>query len=211
MEEKEFVSVVLARDILAKEEMTCLMQNFNGVLTGAVGFPEDRRIGPVHACCRFECLWSADEDGGWNYDFTGHFAQSSDIEFSVDKDIMLHGIRLFGSKGNDYDVYLDIIDCQTNNSLIKVEDNFLSVPFPYKGEKIYVLDVLLDPCLLTRNNRYVVQAFLIGKNSCFGNGGIESVQCHGVRFAFRTAKKEKPVTTDVEFGQFAEFLFKPVG
>ena len=209
MEQKDFASVVLDRDILTNEETTCLMKNFNGVLTGPVGFPEDRRIGPVYACCRFASLWSSDVAGGWNYEC----AQSSDyIEFSVDKEIMLHGIRLFGSKGNDYDVYLDIMDCQTNNSLINVEENFLSVPFPYKEEEIYVLEVLFDPCLLTRNNRYVVEAFLIGKNSCFGNGGIDSVQCHGVTFDFRTAEKVKPVdATEVVFGQFAEFLFKPVG
>ena len=104
------------------------------------------------------------------------------------------------------------MDCQTNNSLIKVEENFLSVPFPYKGEKIYVFNVLFDPCLLTRNNRYVVEAFLSGQNSCFGSKGFESVQCHGVTFDFRTDKKEKPVdATEVEFGQFAEFLFKLVG
>ena len=64
---------------------------------------------------------------------------------------MLHGICLFGSKGNDYEVYLDIMDCQTDNSLITVEENFLSVPFPYKEEEIYVLDILFDPCLLKRN------------------------------------------------------------
>lgn len=51
---------------------------------------------------------------------------------------MLHGICLFGSKGNDYEVYLDIMDCRTDNSLITVEENFLSVPLPYKEEEIYV-------------------------------------------------------------------------
>ena len=111
---------------------------------------------------------------------------------------MLHGIRLFGSKGNDYEVYFDIMDCQTNNSLINVEENFLAVPFPHKGEEIYVFDVLLDSCLLTRNTRYVVEAFLSGQTSCFGDAGFESVQCHGVTFDFRTARREKlfSVTTD---------------
>ena len=207
MEERGFASVVLDRDILSKEEMTCLMKNFNGVLSGPVGFPEHRRIGPVYACCRFASLLSADEEGGWSY--CGSYFEY--IEFSVDKDIMLHGIRLFGSKGNDYEVYLDIMNCHTNNSVINVEGKFLSVPFPHKEEEIYVFDVLFDPCLLTRNNRYVVETFLIGQNSCYGAEGFESVQCHGLRFDFRTSKKQKPVdATDVKHGQFAEFLFKPV-
>ena len=56
MEKKDFASVVLDRDILTGKEIGCLMKNFNCVLTGAVGFPEDRRIGPVYSCCRFESL-----------------------------------------------------------------------------------------------------------------------------------------------------------
>ena len=99
MEEKEFASVVLDRDILTKGEVACLMKNFNGVLTRLVGFPEDRRIGPIYACSRFAYLMSLDEVDGWNYD---RAVESEYIEFSVDKDIMLHGIHLFGSKGNDY-------------------------------------------------------------------------------------------------------------
>ena len=73
MEKKDFASVVLDRDILTKEERRCLMKNSNGVLTGGVGFPEDRRIGAVYACCRFASLWSADEEGGWNYYFPAPF------------------------------------------------------------------------------------------------------------------------------------------
>ena len=83
MEQKGFASVVLARDILTNEETTCLMKNFNDVLTGPVGFPEHRRIGPVYACCRFAYLCSADGEGAWN----SEYSESSDyIEFSVDKD-----------------------------------------------------------------------------------------------------------------------------
>ena len=210
MEEKEFASVVLDSDILTKEEMACLVKNFNGVLTRPVCFPEDRRIGPVYACSRFEDLMSAGEEGGWNYDRS---ELSEYIEFSVDKDIMLHGIRLFGSKGNNYKVFLEIMDCQTDYySLIDVEENFLSVPFPYKEEEIYVIDILFAPCLLKRNNRYVAETFLTGQNSCYGISGSGSVQCHGVTFHFRNSKLEKPCdATAVECGQFAEFLFKPVG
>ena len=62
MEEEEFASVVLDCDILTKEEMACLVKNFNGVLTGPVGFPEERRIGPVYEYSRF--LVSDDDDDG---------------------------------------------------------------------------------------------------------------------------------------------------
>ena len=201
MEEKDFASVVLDRDILTNEERRCLMKNFNDVLTGPVGFPEDRRIGPVYACCRFELLCTPH----MRRSFTG---SPQLIEFSVDKNIMLHGIRLFGSKGNDYEVHLEISDCQTWNSLIELRKTFSSVSFPYKEKEIYVLDVLFDPCLLTRNNRYHVEAFPIGQNSCYGVAGFVSVQCHGVTFDFSNfCRLEGP--TGVSCGQFAEFLFKP--
>ena len=58
MEERDFASVVLDSDILTKEEVACLVKNFNGVLTGPVGFPEDRRIGPIYAYRRFAYLMS---------------------------------------------------------------------------------------------------------------------------------------------------------
>ena len=208
MEEKEFSSVVLDRDILTKEEMAFLMKNFHGVLTGPVCFPEDRRIGPIYACRRFAYLMPADKERSW----TVCRRPSEFIEFSVDKDIMLHGIRLFGSKGNNYEVYLDIMDCQRTLIIINFE-NFLSVPFPYKEEKIYVIDVLFDPCLLKRNNRYVASTQMYGQSCCFGSRGFKTVQCHGVTFDFHdtTVYDYDSDKTTVDYGQFAEFLFKPVG
>ena len=65
---------------------------------------------------------------------------------------------------------------------------------------------------MKRNITYVAETFIMGQNSCFGTSGSGSVQCHGVTFHFRNSKLERPCdATDVECGQFAEFVFKPLG
>jgi len=210
MEEKEFVSVVLDSDILHKEEMRDLMKNFHGVLPAPVGFPDKGRVGTHQSCCRFETLAHFDEKGGWNYSYSDKMRDC--LKFWVDEDVMLHGISLFGNERDAYEVSLDIIDCQTNNSLICLaEESFLSVPMRYKEEDIDVFNVMFEPFVLRKSNKYVVKALIIGGDSCFGVNGAKSVQCNGVTFHFKDYKPEKLIdATSVKCGQFVEFFFKQV-
>ena len=70
---------------------------------------------------------------------------------------MLHEISCFGNKRDVYKVSLDIIHCRSNNSLICSQDNFYSsVHTRSKGEEIEVFNVLFEPFVLRKNNRYVV-------------------------------------------------------
>ena len=211
MEEKEFASVVLDSKILTKEELCDLMKNFNGVLTTPVGFPEDERIGACLSCCRFGEFVSHDqEEGGWRYMFD--VISIDYVTFWVDEDVMLHGIRFFGSKGNKYSVSMKIKDCQNKESFLHLEKTFLSVPLPFKEEKIYIFDVMFDPFVLKKDKKYVVKASIEGPDSCFGTGGLSLVQgLDGVAFYFDDYKKIKPVdATGLHCGQFAEFIYKPI-
>jgi len=208
MVEKDFVSAVLDCKILTNDEVYDLMKTFNGLLTNPVGFPEDRRVGTCQSCFRFSALLPFDFDDGWRY---GEPLRYDYLEFWVDKDVILHGIRLFGSKDNQYFVDMKIRD-QNKETLMFLEDQcFSSRPLPWKADKIDVFDVLFDPVVLRRNNHYVVKALIDGPASCYGVGGIETVQCNGVTFHFSEYKLRKPVdATDAFCGQFAEFFFRPV-
>jgi len=207
MDEKEFASDVLDCNILTKEEMRDLVKHFNGVLKEAVGFPEEERAGVCLSCSRFNTFALSDATGGWSYK-DGN--DSNCIEFWVDKDIMLHGIRLFGSKNNEYNVSMEITDCRSSETLFSLEDEkFLSVPLSFKGDEIDVFDVLFDPFVLRENNTYAVETTIDGPDSCFGKGGLHSLHCHGVTFNFENLKSRDTFnTTDVKYGQFAEFFFK---
>ena len=207
MEEKEFASVVLDCNILTKEEVCDLMKNFNGVLTTPVGFPEDRRGGSYLSCCRFQLfLRKGRFADGWPYDCTSNDC----ISFSVDKDVMLHGIRLFGSKNKEYAVSMEVKDLQNKETLyVLEEETFSSVPLAYKDEKIDGFDVLFGPLVLRKDNDYVVKADINGPDSAFGTKGDDVVQCHGVTFNFANYRSKRIYNeTSVACGQFAEFFFK---
>ena len=110
MEEKDFASVVLDSNILTKgESLKDLMKSFQRV-SMSVGFPDEKRVGPCQSCCRFRSFAPANERGGWQYE--EEMLNGDCITFWVDKDVMLHGIQLFGSKGNDYLVSMQIWELQ---------------------------------------------------------------------------------------------------
>jgi len=211
MELREFANLVLDCDILTKDETRDLMKHFSGVLTNPLSFPECRRGGTWKSCCRFSELVPYDVSDGWNYDYS---ADGDSIKFWVDKDIMLQGIRFFGSKNNEYTVcFMDIVECENSKTLFELEElkDFVSHPLPYKEKNIDVFDVLFDPIVLRKNKHYVVTAGLGGPNSCYGSGGSSTVSCHGVTFYFKKHQATKRVdATTVEYGQFCEFFFKPI-
>ena len=213
MEQKEFASVVLDCQILTLSEVSDLMKNFNGVLASSLDFPEDKRVGTCQSCCRFEKLCPSDDEYGWHYCCYDDLLGWDSIELWVDNDIMLHGIRFFGSKDNEYQVDLKVINCQSKVTLLDLEDYcFTSIPLPFKKEKIYVFDFLFDPIVLTKNNHYVVKALMNSLySSCYGADGVDTVECPGVTFYFKDAKKYKNFNaTSVMCGQFHEFLFKQI-
>ena len=206
MSEKDFASVVLDCKILSHEEVFDLMKNFNGVLTGNLSFPRERRPGTCLSCCRFDYFNPCDCNEGWDCSFTG---KSDYIEFWVNKEVMLHGIRLFGSKDNRYIIDMKIRDSQKQETLLFLfEEFFDSVPLAFKEKKIDVFDVMFDPIPLEQNKHYVVKALINGSNSCFGTMGLDTVQCHDVTFYFANHKfKKKEDPTRVMCGQFPEFFF----
>ena len=207
MEQKEFASVVLDCKILAHEEVYDLMKSFNGVLSSPVGFPEDRRVGTCQSSCRFESFVRMDGTGGWSY---GGPKESDCLKFWVDKDVMLHGIRLFGSKGNEYVVTMTVEEMPTKKTFVNLScKTYLSVPLPYKEEEIDVFDVLFDPFMLKKDKKYVVKAEIAGPESCFGDLGADYVQNNEVTFYFADYKTRCDLSdTAVSVGQFADFFFQ---
>ena len=103
MKQEDFASVVLDSEILRQKEIVSLVKYLNSVLKIPVGFPESKRSsfsGNIQRCCRFGSLSSYLSQYN-EFRFDG-------INFSVDKDIELHGVCLFGSKNNTYSVRLMI-------------------------------------------------------------------------------------------------------
>jgi len=203
MEEKDFASVVHNSKILTPEEEDNLMKNFNGVLA----FPVNNRIGSPQSSRRFRSYRIAIYNGIYCYEDTLEY---DSIEFRVDSDVMLHGIRLLGSQDHEYTVSMKIKECrQRKEPLFLLEKEVFScVPLPSKAVQIDGFDIFFDPFVLRKNKHYVVEAFVNGPESCFGKDGMDSVECHGVTFCF--SKPSNPEHHNVRLDQFAEFFFKPI-
>ncbi|XP_020619584.1 BTB/POZ domain-containing protein 6-like [Orbicella faveolata] len=112
MEQEAFADVVLDCDILTKEESFELMKYFNSLLKFPVGFSEVPRAGSHHnrrIISRFESLDKC--NGVWSYScYPNSTSYRDSMLISVDKSIMLHAVRLFGSEHNEYSVTLEVID-----------------------------------------------------------------------------------------------------
>ena len=208
MNEKEFASDVLGCKILTTEEVFEMLKYFNSVNSLSVGFSEKERTGTTLSCCRFTGL-----EKFWYY--------SSDdaIDFQVDREIQLHGVQMFGSEIGDHIVILRIINTNTPYDPVcaKKSGKFSSTHIQFQSTFYYGYDVLFDsPVKIEKDVKFRLLAVIDGPASLYGIDGSSSVQCHGVTFSFFDVDRDKECTyvptlcndTDVENGQFAEFLFK---
>ena len=212
MEEKEFASVVLASEMLTSEEVINIMKYFNSVTSSTAGFLEKRRVGTFFSCCRYDRL-----DSNWTYLDPDHASIETEcIDLKVDKDVLLHGVRMFGSENSDYLAILRIIE--SGNQLVVGKSGKYSSEWMRHAQSpsisYYGYDILFNPpVFLKKGIKYSVKAIIDGPDSFYATGCHQSVQSHGVTFSF--SKNEDMVVDDgylrtgPDKGQFAEFLFRP--
>ena len=202
MTQKEFEAVVVEKRILTPDELERFVQYFSSTLTSPVGFTETKRSGPFLRCGRFESVVETD----LRYDGREDF-----VNFTVDKDITLHGVCLCGSNSNDYTATLQLWDISTGplvELISQVEGTFSSRLLEYKGSIYYGFKVLFDSSVaLKKDTFYLIAAFITGPPSWKGVGGNASVQSSGVTFQFPQSITSYNVKTNQQYGQFLEFLF----
>ena len=99
MKQEEFAGVVLDAKLLTLDEIVLFFKFFSSQETSPpFGFSETRRRAEfIHRCGRFTLM----EISCWDYDGS----KGDVIEFEVDKDIILNGLRLFGRKNKSYDLH----------------------------------------------------------------------------------------------------------
>ena len=176
MAQREFSAVVVEKRILTPDELIRFFQYFSSTLTSPVGFTETKRSGPVLRCRRFELVVETD----LRYDGREDF-----VNFTVDKDITIHGVCLCGSNSNDYTVTLLQLWDRSTGPLVElisqVKGTFSSRLLEYKGSIYYGFKVLFDSSVaLKKNTSYVILASITGPPSWKGVGGIARVQSSGL-------------------------------
>ena len=201
MEEKEFANVVANSEILTSEEVVGIMKYFNSA-TLTTGFPEKERNGALLCCCRVSML-----DKAKLVYFVGNFKRYC-IDFWVDKDIELHGIRIIGSENGVYVAMVNLTDDQERSwPVASMSGTFSSVSMRLHSKSFlyYGFNVLFDdPADLNKNVRYRVTAIIDGPPSPRGLSFENSITSHGVKFYF-TGNED---SYDFDNSQFAEFLFQ---
>jgi len=129
----------------------------------------------------------------------------------VDKDIMLYGLCLFGSKNNDYSVALTIEETGAPYfTLVSKTGTFSSKLLQSSNGNYCGLEILFDPTVVcNKNTKYEINAVVSGPPSWKGIDGVSTVVCSGVTFTFKdiTNISIHSNGTTVRDGQFPEIMF----
>ena len=130
--------------------------------------------------------------------------------FSVDRDIVFHGVNLFGSKNNTYSVTLMLLVYDGLRSI----DAFTTGTFcslPNSSGEFYGFDVLFEePVTLSKGESYLLIAPCSGPESWYGTQGHRTSKCSGVSFTMEDIYEKHSrglERTSPERGQFNEFIF----
>ena len=203
MKRNEFSAVVLDTNILTSDEIVNFFKFYSSTLTSPLGFSETPRINQAAfpRCGRFQSV---------SEEFVTYSSDRHYLLFDVDKDIMLHGLRLLGSKNNKYTVTLEVRDCSKIPWTVLVSKGgiFTTKGFQYKNVPIHGFDVLFDrPVHLKEKTRYKLDALISGQPSLKGTGVLDTVRSSGVTFQFFSSVVGRSKETNKSVGQFLEFIF----
>ena len=199
---EEFASVVIDTNLLTTEETNGLFKFFAIPRHSApVEFPKNERRPRIVRCERFGSVV-----GTWHY---GVGTYRDCLGFTVDRDIKLHGISLFGSANNSYKVTLEVNNANNNTIIVSKSGTYPSNILPSKRHRYHGYEVLFDSAVLLKKNiRYNIEAFITGPTSERGEKGFDTVKESDITFTFSNieGKLDSNGTTQSS-GQFPEFLF----
>ena len=203
---EEFAVNVLDTNILTSDEIVTLFKYFTVPTSPSpVAFSESPRGKLTHAadcirCCRFPLC----SPTSWNY----HRDRNDFLCFSVDKNITLHGLRLFGSEYNSYRVTLNVMDTGSRITVVSKSGTYSSKLLHSKHFSYHGFEVMLDSAaVLKSNTRYRIDALILGPQSGRGCNGLGTVKESVVIFTFSSLNAEGNNGTSVNGGQFPEILF----
>ena len=205
MKGEEFAAVVVDTNILTSSEIISLFKCFSLHTTGGfVGFsntPRRRlRSADVMHCCRFPTYtvqrWICNEE------------RKHLVCFSVDKNITLHGICLFGSENDSDTITLQVTDPVSNTLLISKSGTYFSKLLHCEHFSYHGFEVMFDSAaLLKKKTTYHIEASIISRSSGFGNSGLRTVNESSVKCTFSSVASNLSNFSSVDGGQFPDIMF----
>ena len=197
MTQEEFATVVIDSKILTYDEVANVIKYFSSVQNPPVGFPATKRSGPslkLRRCRRFDSV-----QFGWKN--SGEQA----IGFKVDRNVLFHGVNLFGSKDNFYSATILVVTTD-GNVLAIIQGKFPSVP--NSSGEYYGFDALSEkPIPLDKDVTYLLETRITGPDSWYGTQGNHTHLCSGVTFTLSNSCTPAKNKTSTSRGQYSEFIF----
>ena len=199
---EEFASVVIDSKILTYDEVGNVIKYLSSVQSPCVGFPVTKRSGPsnkfIIRCRRFNSV-----KFGWKY-----LDRQHRLAFSVDDDILFHGVNLFGSKDSIYSVNLELFSGMYWKKVLATRISAFPSVVDVSGE-CYCFDVLFEnPIPLKKDVNYSLDAEITGPNSWYGTQSHQTQLCSGIKFTLNSdyslADNKTGISTQ---GQFNELIF----
>ncbi|XP_038063237.1 E3 ubiquitin-protein ligase MYCBP2-like isoform X3 [Patiria miniata] len=144
--------------------------------------------------------------GGWGY--SGHSVEA--LRFSVDVDVLLGGLGLFGGRG-EYNAKIKLYELGSKAAEYEPDGELLAesddITFECGAREKF--PILFDePVPLTAGCWYVAWARVNGPSSDCGSGGQTSITTDDqVTFQFMSSKKSNN-GTDINAGQIPQLLYK---
>ena len=178
MKLEDFASVVLDSKILIPDEIVTIVKCLGSVSRSPVGFPEMKRsgfTGKIQRCCRFN---------GFNFFYLLKRSEYV-LNFSVDKNILLHGVCFFGDRGCSLSIDLVIEDTKKQQPTVSKTGQFVAGILQSNAGRYDGCEVLFDrSAFLMKDNKYCIQAKVNGGSCRISTGGISPVTCSNVTFTF---------------------------
>ena len=196
MKQDDFATIVLDSKILTPDEIVTIVKCLNSVLTSPTGFPEIRRSGfkvNSRRCCTYD---SFSTTSYWRSSYTN--TCTCILNFSVDKDIKLHGVCFFGRENSSHSTDLAIKDTTKNQVIVSKSGKFSSSSLRCKAGPYHGFEVMFDrSVVLVKTTMYRIQAEVTGLQNIEQPQGraMNRVFASGVKFAFNDRE------------QFLELLF----
>ena len=142
--------------------------------------------------------------GRWHYNGN----EDDSVTFSVNHDVVIHGIRLFGREGATYSVTVGLYrkGTRTDTEKLTEEHGRFNTDKDIASD-YYGFDVLFKTLVTVKKyEMYEIRAVINGPISYYGEQGQTQVTDQGICFSF--SKTSSSINgTSVAWGQFPEILF----
>ena len=171
---ENLVKYVSPTGILTDTEIVSISQKLYGLDVAGLKWKEHshRKRQP---CIRvsFSRFDPGNTSTGWS-----HGGGSDALTLVVNKDVLFHGVRLFGSNGGRYEVKFTIKDKNVTGSYTSEQDS----------DHVPGYDVMLpNPLPLQPNEEITIIATITGPNSYYGTSGKSSVKIDDIVVTFKDA------------------------